>query len=152
MGLFDEKTGGLVVFWKSQVAITSRVGSGINAKIAPDVASELWTTGQFVVYTRGPGGNVFRHLTGCTGGRLSIVHVYCWGDTRADADALAEAVKVTTQNSMARNLYSGNIYVNSVFVDDPPDDGYDKPTDGSAKSKYWTRVVLRIMHSESGGT
>lgn len=151
MGLFDEGTGGLVTHWKSFVAITSRVGAGTTAKIRPDIAKEQWT-GQFVVYTRGPGGKVHGHLAGTAGARQSIVHVYCWGDSRADADALCEAVKVNTQNGRMRGLHSGGIVVNWVFVDDPPDDGYDKPTDASQAAKFWTRVVLRITHSESGGT
>lgn len=150
MGLFDEGTGGLVTYWKSVSAITSRVGAGTSAKIAPDAAREKWT-GQFIVYTRGPGGNIHGHLTGTTGARQSIVHVYCWADSRTDADALCEAIKVNTQNASMRGVHGG-IIVNWVFVDDPPDDGYDKPVDGSDTKKFWTRVVLRITHSESGGT
>jgi hypothetical protein len=145
VGLFDERTGGLVSYWKSVPAITSRVGAGVDAKIAPDAPKEKWS-GQFLVYTRGPGGTVHRHLGGSSGVRTSIVHVYCYGDTRADADALAEDVKVRTQNQ--RGLW-GNTYVQYVFIDDPPDDGSDSPIDGSQKVRFWTRVVMRIMHSEN---
>jgi hypothetical protein len=91
---------------------------------------------------------VHRHLAGMSGVRQSLVHVYCWGDTRAAADGLAEAVKQQSQGTAMRGTQSG-VYVNYVFVDDPQDDGYDAPIDGSDSKKYWSRLVLRIVHAES---
>lgn len=149
-GLFDEESGGLVVYWKTVTAITQRVGANASARIAADVAREKWT-GQFLVYTRGTGGTVFNHLGGTTGVRISLVHVYAWGDSRTDADALIEAVKRAMQSGFARTTWNG-VYIHRCFIDEPPDDGYDPPFDGSDKKKFWSRLVLRITHAEGGGT
>lgn len=142
--LFDEQTGGLVAYWKTVTAITSRVGSGPACRIYADQARQKAVL-PFIVYTRGSGGEVFRHLNGSTGARTTILHVYCWGDTRAEADALCEAVKANTENQ--RGLW-GNTFINWVFVDDPQDDGNDPPFDGSEQKRPWSRIVLRIMHAE----
>lgn len=144
MGFFDERTGGLVTLWKNTAGITALVGTGTAARIYPDQAKQGVDT-PFLVYTRGPGGQVHRHLGGHAGPRLSIVHVYCWGDTRAAADGLAEAVKVGTQGYRGT---TGGTVVNYAFVDDAPDDGHDPPIDGSDTKRYWTRLVLRIVHTD----
>ena len=145
-GLFDERTGGLVTYWKTVSAITDLVGATTSARIWPDQAKQGQAT-PFIVYTRGPGGVVFRHLGGPTGARTSVLHVYCWGDTRSAADGLAEAVKDSMESGFARNTWAGT-YVNACFVDDATDDGHDPPIDGSDDKKYWSRLVLRIVHSE----
>jgi hypothetical protein len=147
-GLFDETSGGLVTYWKTVSAITSLVGTGSAAQIAPDAAKQSWT-GKFIVYTVGTSDS-FRHLRGTTGARSSVVHIYCWADSRSAADALLEVVKQNTQNGTARGTWAGT-YINWVFVMDI-DQGYDKPLDSSTANKYWSRLVLRIVHSESGGT
>jgi len=148
--LFDEESGGLVTYWKTISAITSRIGTGTSMRATADVAREKWT-GQFLVYTRGTGGTVFNNHRGPTGARISLVHVYAWGDSRTDADALIEAVKLAMQSGFARNTWSG-VYINRCLIDEPPDDGHDPPFDGSDKKKFWSRLVLRITHAEGGGT
>lgn len=150
MGLFDERTGGLVTYWKSVSAITALIGSGDSCRAWPDGAKQ-GQPAPFVVYTRAAGGEVFRHLTGTSGRRSVVCHVYCWGDTRTAADALCEAVKTAMESGFARNTWAG-IYVNACFVDEPFDGGHDQPIDGSDAKRYWSRLVLRIVHSESGGT
>lgn len=150
-GLLNEQTGGLVSYWKTVSAITSRVGSGASARIARDAARQKWTSDSFIVYTRGTGGDVYRHLTGTAGVRTTIVHVYCWGDSANDADELSEAVKIAMQSGFSRTTWDGT-FINRCVIDDTPDDGYDAPIDGSDNKKHWSRVVLRITHTEGGGT
>lgn len=145
MGFFDEQSGGLVTHWKSVSAITSLVGSGSNARIYPEQARQGAAL-PYVLYTRAFGGTVHRHLGGYNGSRQSIVHVYCYASTRSGADALAESVKIGSQNM--RGTYTG-ITVLACFIDEPPDDGHDSPLDGSDTKRYWTRLVLRIVHTES---
>jgi hypothetical protein len=145
VGFYDERTGGLVTYLKSVSAITDLVGAGTAARIYPDQAKQGVSL-PYLVYTRGPGGEVFRHLTGHTGARLAIVHLYCWGNTRASADALCEACK---QNLRAQRTTMTGVIVNYIFVDDPQDDGFDFPFDGSDNKQYWSRLVLRIVHAES---
>lgn len=147
MGLFDERTGGLVTYWKSVSAITSLVGTTTAARIYPDMAKQGAAL-PYIIYTRN-GGEVFIHLRGSTGARTSVVHVYCCASTRAGADALAEAVKQNTQNK--RDTWSGTNIL-WVFCTDAPDDGYDAPQDKGHQARYWTRLVFRIVHSEAGGT
>jgi hypothetical protein len=148
-GLLNEQSGGLVSYWKTVSAITSRVGSGASARIKRDAARQKWTA-PFIVYTRN-GGDVYRHLTGTAGVRTTIVHVYCWGDSADDADELSEAVKIAMQSGFARTTW-GDTFINRCVIDDVPLDGYDAPIDGSDDKKHWSRVVLRITHTEGGGT
>lgn len=151
MGLLTEGSGALVSYWKTVNAITSLVGSGANARIARDAARQKWKTGSFIVYTRGPGGDVYRHLEGAAGVRTTIVHAYCWGESADDADELSEEIKLAMQSGFARTTW-GDTFINRSVVDDVPDDGYDPPFDGSDDKKHWSRVVLRITHTERGGT
>lgn len=149
-GLLDKTSGGLVSYWKTVSAITSRVGSGANARIARDAARQKWTNESFIVYTRA-GGDVYRHLEGTSGVRTTIVHVYCWGDSADDADDLCEEVKLAMQTGFARTTW-GDTFINRSVVDDVPLDGYDAPLDGSDDKRHWSRLVLRITHTERGGT
>lgn len=146
-GLFDETNGGLVTYWKSVAAITALVGSTANARIYPDQAKQGASL-PHLVYTRASGGNVFRHLAGMSGCRTSVLHVYAFASSRSGADALAEAVKQSMQVSFARTTRSG-VYVNACFVDDATDDGVDDVAPGTDVKKYWSRLVLRIVHSEA---
>ena len=145
-GLFDERTGGLVTYWKSISAITTLVGSGTSARIYPHRAKEKAAL-PYIEYLRG-GGQSERHHGGVSGMRLSLVYVYCNGATLAAADALAEAVRGNTANY--RGDMSG-VYVNRVYCDDALDDGVDEPIDKSYTPKYWTRVIFRIAHAEAVG-
>lgn len=149
-GLFDEEIGGLVVYWKTIPAIAARVGSHGNARIMADQARQKWN-GQFILYTLAPGGEVYQHLMGTTGARLSIVHVYAWGDSRSDANALCEAIKLAMQSGFARTWWNG-VYINRCQITDPPDGGCDPPLGGDDAKKFWSRLVLRITHTEAGGT
>jgi hypothetical protein len=146
-GLFDKQSGGLVTFWKSKTAITDLVGAASSAKIWPNRAPE-GSALPYIVYTRGTGGIVHQYLGGYSGARQSIVHVYCYGATNTAADALCEAVKQNTRDGNMRGTWAG-VYVNWVYIDEPPDDEVDDPVDKSDTKKYWTRLVLRIVHSES---
>lgn len=145
-GLCDEQSGVLVTYWKSVAAITALVGATSSARMYPDQAKQ-GAAMPYLVYTRSFGGQVYRHLAGTTGARQSIVHVYCYGATRAAADSLAEAVKAAMEDGFARHSWAG-VWINSSVVDDATDDGVDDPTPGSDSKKYWSRLVLRIVHAE----
>lgn len=147
MGLFDENTGGLVTYWRTISAITSLVGTSGNARIWPGAARE-GKPAPYIVYVRAPGGDVFRYLSGTSGTRATVVHIYCWADTPSGADALLELVKQSMQSGFARATWAGT-YINAVYILDAPDDGYDKPLDSSDDKKHWVRLVLRIVHSET---
>lgn len=146
-GLFDEQNGGLVTYWKSVAAITALVGSTTNARIYPDQAKQGAAL-PHLVYTRASGGNVFRHLAGMSGVRTSVLHVYAYDSSRSGADALAEAVKQSMHSGFARASRSG-VWVNACFVDDATDDGVDDVAPGTDVKKYWSRLVLRIVHAET---
>jgi len=146
-GLFDERSGGLVTYWKSKSAITSIVGEGTAARIYPLAAKERTNNQARIVYERG-GGDSEQHLTGVSGVRKTIVYVYCYDSTLSGADALAEAVRTSTAN------YRGNmsgVFVHWVECSDAPDDGIDEAKDASDTHRYWVRVILRITHAEALG-
>ena len=145
-GLFDERTGGLVTYWKSIAAITTLVGSGTSARIYPHRAKQK-VNPPYIEYMRG-GGQSEKDLAGVTGHRLTILYVYCYGATLSAADALAEAVRQNTANY--RGEMSG-VYVRRIWCDDALDGGVDEPIDDSYSPKYWVRVIFRIAHAEAVG-
>ena len=142
MGLFDERTGGLVTHWKSVAGITALVGTGTAAKILPHAAYQ----GEIppcILYLR-TDGRPFIHLGGTSGARLSVVHVYCYGTSLAQADTLANLVK--TNSETMRGTYSG-IVVNRVECESI-DDGFEFRQTGSGQRDFWVRLVMRIVHGE----
>ena len=145
-GLFDERTGGLVTYWKSIGAITALVGTGTAARIYPHRAKEK-VKPPYIEYLRG-GGQSEKHHGGVSGHRLTLLYVYCYGATLAAADALAEAVRQNTANY--RGDMSG-VYVRRITCDDALDDGVDEPIDDSYSPKFWVRVIFRIAHAEAVG-
>lgn len=142
MGFFDEKTGGLITQWKAVTAITDIVGTGTSAKIWPHAAVQ-GTPPPYVVFTRVDGRPIIR-LAGTTGARLTVLHVYCYGVTAAQADTLANAVKTATE--AMRGTYTG-VYVNRVEVESI-DDGYEQREVAGDFKDFWVRLVVRIIHSE----
>ena len=145
-GLYDERTGGLVTYWKSISAITTLVGAGTSARIYPQRAKQKAAL-PYIEYLRG-GGQSEKHHGGVSGHRLTLLYVYCYGATLAAADALAEAVRQNTANY--RGDMSG-VYVRRITCDDALDDGVDEPIDDSYSPKYWVRVIFRIAHAEAVG-
>lgn len=146
VGLFDERTGGLVTYWKSKAAITALVGTGTAARIWPSKAKQGADV-PHIVYSR-VGGESAAHLAGASGARKSVVHVYCYAETQSGADALAEAVRTSTAN------YRGDMSGTTVMwveCTDALDDGTDAAQDASDNDKYWVRVILRISHVEALG-
>ena len=146
-GLFDERSGGLVTYWKTISAITDIVGSGSSARIYPLLAKQSVGNSARIVYERAGGESVNR-LSGTSGTRYTVLHVYCYGATLSASDALAEAVRANTANY--RGTLSG-VYVNQIECTDALDDGIDESVDKSDTHRYWTRLILRITHDESLG-
>jgi len=147
VGLFDERTGGLVTYWKSVSAITALVGSADDARIHPHMSAQ-GAAAPRITYERAATRSA-THLRGHSGFRVSVVHVRCYGSTLATADALAEAVKVNTQNQ--RGTWSGTT-INHVFCSDGFDDEAFQRKPASDEKDFVVRLVLRIGHSEAGGT
>jgi len=143
VAFFDEKTGGLITHWKTVAGITALVGTGTAAKIWPHLANE-GTVPPYICYIRAD-GRPFIHLGGRTGARLTVIHIYSYGTTLAEADQLSEAVKVNTEPM--RGTYSGTI-VNRVEVE-TIDDGFELRQQGSDQKDFWVRLVVRMVHSES---
>ena len=144
MGLLDEADGDLVAFWKTKNAITSIVGIGDNAKLWPDAARDSEPE-PFVVFTAN-GGKRFNHLAGRSRARITVLHVYSWGVSREQADALAKAIYDSTVD------YRGSMGQTTVMwikCEDAPLTGFDFPTDDSNEKRYWTRDVYRIAHTEN---
>lgn len=142
MGLFDEQTGDLVTHWKSRSAISTLVGLGTNAKIWPDAAKQ-GVEAPFIYFVRAPGGHINKTLTGVSGGRVTLVHVYCWGRTPSEADKLSDAVFLNTVDYRGT---MGTTRIFWIFCDSPPDSGYEAIENGSDKKRYWRRHVFRIAH------
>tara|TARA_Y100000310_G_scaffold246825_1_gene252227 strand:- start:3493 stop:3942 length:450 start_codon:yes stop_codon:yes gene_type:complete len=146
-GLFDERSGGLVTYWKSISAITDLVGTTTSARIYPELAREKKTSGSYIVYVRHSGESV-NHLVGASGVRKTVLHVYCYGTTMANADALAVAVRANSANK--RGTLTG-VYVHWIECTDALDSGVVPATDKSDTHLYWVRVILRITHAEAVG-
>lgn len=148
-GLFDERTGGLVTYWKTMSGITDLVGTTTSARIYPQLARQKnkRTAGSYIIYVRHSGESA-QHHEGVSGTRHTVLHVFCYGDTLADADALAEAVRQNTANFRG---YMSGVWVNRVECTDALDDGVIESEDGKSDPEYWVRVILRITHSEDVG-
>lgn len=98
-----------------------------------------------MVYVR-TGGERFRHLSGATGKARTTFQIYAYGDSRASANALMSAIISVIDN------YRGTwdtITVNDTQVLLAPEDGYDDAKDGSQAVRYWSRLPLAVIHSES---
>lgn len=137
----------MVTYWKAAISITEKVGSGSSARIYPEVARQKKPDGSYIVYMR-QGGESIQHSVGASGTRVTDLHVFCYGDTMADADALMEAVRTKTQNF--RGTLSGT-YVNFIVVTDAPDSGVNESETAEDDHEYWARVILQITHDEAVG-
>lgn len=142
MAFLDEIDGDLITWWKTKSSITDIVGTGTSAKIWPDRAKQ-GQTGRFIVFQEGMGGESYRHLSGGNTVRECVLHVYCYGDSRSDASALAEAVRVATENYRGA---MGSTYVHDVTAI-APDSGVDEPSDDTPQQRYWTRLVFDVTHA-----
>ena len=146
-GLFDEVTGGLVVYWRSKAAITALVGSGSAARIIPLISRKRYVGQTKIVFERGDGEAV-NHLAGVSGMRHTVLYVYCYDSTLAGADAIAEAVRQNTANY--RGTMSGT-YVHWIECSDALDDGIDETLSATDTHHIYVRVILRITHAEALG-
>lgn len=142
MAFLDAKTGDLVTFWKAKADITDIVGAGAAARIFPEIARQP-ADAPFVVFSEATGGQSPRNLSGGCPIRFAQVNVWAYGPTKAAADALSEAVRLSIEN------YRGTM--GATFVHDcaasAPDSGVDLPVDASDSKRYWTRVCYEIAHA-----
>jgi len=146
-GLFDERDGGLITYWKTISAITDLVGAGTAARIYPLIGKERTDRQDRIIYERTDGESI-QHLAGTSGVRQSILYCYCYSDTLSGADAIAEALRANTANY--RGTLSG-VYVYWIECTDALDDGIDEAKDKSDTHRYWVRVIFRITHAEAVG-
>lgn len=141
----DQSTGGFCTKLKATASITALIGSGASARIYEDVAKQ-GVAAPYIVYLQGDGGESYRHHGGITSLRETVVHVYCYGDTTANANALAEAVKLAGELGGQSSWGSTAVHTVTASI---PDGGTESPIDGSDTNKPWRRVVLRILHTQA---
>lgn len=85
----------LLVLLKAAAPVTALVGSGAAARIRSNRAEED-DPRPFVVYERSA-TEVFKGLDGTIFDTKVTLAVQCWGDTRAQAEALADACQAAIE-------------------------------------------------------
>lgn len=145
MGLYDEKTGDLITWLKTQSAITAVVGTGTNAQIFPRREPQD-ITGQALVFDRVT-GQQYRHLAGESKIRRDVVHFYSYGDKASEADALDELLHdaLCPSGVETRNATWGTSQINLVRQLDGPTSGEDVPVKADARYRYWTMSAYEIF-------
>ena len=145
MALYDEKTGDLIVWLKTQAAITSRVGTGTAAQIYPR-REQQDITGQALVFDRVT-GQQYQHVAGETKIRRDVVHFYSYGDTNSQSEALDEALHdaFCPGGVQTRNATWGASNINLVRKLDGPTYGEDAPVKADARYRYWTMSAYEIF-------
>lgn len=143
MAFYDEQTGGLVTHWKSVAGITALVGSGDDARIFAHVARQ--SQGKPFVTFNLVDCEAYLNLAGASGAERTVVHIYCWAETLAGAEALAKQVRNNTRNM--RGTYTGTT-VNRVNCH-AMDHGWKFRKEGSPEMDFYVRLIARFVHSES---
>lgn len=142
-GFLNEQTGDFVLFLRGAASITSIVGAGSSCKIYSSMARQ----GQdppYLVYVMG-GGHSEKDGGGVEGCDDINLHVYAYGATDAQSQALAVAVRDRMLPTQAIVGDGTKLLVcNGGIVNK----GVDTPKDGSDRKRYWTRLVLRMVVSD----
>jgi hypothetical protein len=144
MGMFDASTGDFVTYLKTQGGITALVGSGTSARIYPMYAKEGASL-PMLVYVQS-GGESYRHLSGGSGMRRSVVQVYACAATQAGADALAEQVRLSLANHRGA---MGDSTVNDCQQASSPITNFDEAEDASDSRRYWTMIPFDLYYNET---
>lgn len=97
-----------------------------------------------LTYARMSGGHD-HNLQGSSGTAIPTFELDCFGDTYAQADALAEAIRQVMQGFSGT---MGSVAVKSVILDDESD-GYDPPEDDSDRGAFYISLKYRIRYTES---
>ena len=129
---------------RSVSAITDRIGENAACKVFPDMQDQR-ATGKYIVYAEA-GGDSDEHLTASSGIAHTVLQVWSFGDTRREANELAEILR--RELKARNNEYWGTQYVTEVSCSAHRDSGIDPAQDRQSKPKYWTRRTFDIWHSE----
>jgi len=144
VGLYDEKTGDLIVWLKTKAAITDLVGSGTSAKIYPRREPQD-ITGQALVFDRVV-GRQFEHVAGESGIRRDVLHFYSYGAKSSEADALNEVVQevFSPAGVPIRETTMGSTVVNLVRPLEGWTNGEDQSVKADAAYRYWTMSIFEF--------
>lgn len=144
MGIWSAKTGSFVTWIKTQATITALIGTGDSCRCWPRVVPQ-GATMPVMMFVR-TGGDRFRHLSGGTGKARTTFQIYTYGDTADSAESLMKIVIAALDNF--RGTWD-TITVNDTQILLGPEDGEDYPRDNSQAVRYWCRLPLAVIHSES---
>ncbi len=133
----------LKTWMKTQASITSLVGSGVNARIYPDMPRQGAAL-PFITYVE-VGGSSNEHHGGISGIAEAVFHIYAFGATRTAANDLAEAIRLAMQTFRGT---MGSTAVSWVSASVHRDADVDKARDKNDKHRYWCRRIYSIFHAE----
>lgn len=133
-------------YFATHSAITALVGSN-PARVCPVHLPETFAR-PALLYARAVGGH--EHvLTGSAGYALTRFKLECLGDTYAQCDALAEAVRQAADG--AENKTIGGVTILGMTIDEEEgdQDDYYPPIDASDAGVYVIRLFYDVMYLES---
>lgn len=124
--------------------VTDLVGSGTSARIYPDRPRQGCSM-PAIAYTES-GGTSYQTLKGIAGFVRTIMHVWAYGSTRAQANNLAEVIRTKALNSNFKGNF-GSTHVSGINASSHRDAGIDQQK-GTDAPRYWCRRIYDIWHVE----
>lgn len=129
---------------RTRTRITDLIGEGSACRVYPDVPNQGVRL-PFLVYAE-TGGESDEHLTGGSGMCRAAVMVWAYGETRREANTLAEIFK---EEIRPWEGSLGGTHVTEVSCSSHREFGVDQPQDNKAQPRYWTSRVFDIWHQET---
>jgi hypothetical protein len=135
----------LKTYLKTKVAITSKIGSGVAARIYTDLAKQNVELA-FIVFEifEGSSAECLNEIAGICSNRIQID---AYGATSDDAWELAESIRLAPLQ-MYRGMM-GDTFVNNVSSEPGYRRGYDQATKGGNQRRYWISRDFTFTYEEA---
>lgn len=144
-GFIDESTGDLVKHLRASAPISDLVGVDIDARIFAESAP-LGAEPPHIVYTQAS-GHSSKDLSGLEQCDDITLHIYAWAASQSVSRLLARAILLRTTG--ADNTRWGDTTHVHVCNGGIVDTGYESAHDHSDRKLYWSRLVLRLVISDT---
>jgi len=144
----------LYEYLKSKSSVTALVGLAAAARIFPDMAPKLDPDGKelpkpYIVY-QDITSQSSHHVGGAAGIAHTIMQIDCYGSTRVQAKALAEALRLAMDGVRTPAFGNGSEQVNmrGCFLHSSRAE-FQEPTDGTEKGVYRVMQEWSMWYVES---
>lgn len=135
----------LITYLKTKSAVTSKVGTGDNARIFLEFARQGVALPYVVIQTFE--GTSAEHLGGISGVAMNRVQIDAYAATESAAYELAEAIRLAPLQ-MYRGTF-GSAWANGIRSDGSYETGYSVASQGANDQKFWFSRDYFVHYQEA---